>query len=300
MRHCRWEVPEPIATGEIGMTDGTRVILRRHGNPEGPRLVLSHGNGLAIDLYYPFWSLLAGRFDLVLYDLRNHGWNLPSDIRNHSVATLVSDNRHIVRGIDRCFGEKPKIGVFHSLSAVAALNHEPPGEGFAALVLFDPPIYLPTGDPLTLDALWKKFGIVTRLRQERFETREEFADSIRRLPVFGRLRTGVADLCARTTLRPASDGKGYELRCPREYEARIFEYLFAYNFEPETNSFSCPVKVIGGDPTVSFSFLPSRDFSGVVGFNYDFVPETTHFLQLEEPEECAAIMLEFLEGRGLV
>ena len=34
------------------------VILRRLGDPAKPRLALSHGNGLAIDGYWPFWRLL--------------------------------------------------------------------------------------------------------------------------------------------------------------------------------------------------------------------------------------------------
>ncbi len=51
------------------MDDGTNIVLRRHGNPRGPRLVLCHGNGLATDLYYPFWSLLADECDLIVYDL---------------------------------------------------------------------------------------------------------------------------------------------------------------------------------------------------------------------------------------
>lgn len=294
----RWEVPEPLATGEIRAADGAPIVLRRHGNPDGPRMVLSHGNGLATDLYYPFWSLLADRFDLVLYDLRNHGWNPTGDIRTHHVATFVSDNQYVIQGIDRHFGEKPRIGVFHSLSAVAALNHEPPGEGFAALVLFDPPIYPPSGNALEIDRLWRNLGAVVRLGQMRFETREELADTIRAAPSFARLLPGVADLYAQTLLRPASDGQGYELRCPRNYEARIFEYLFAYNFEPRPDDFCCPVKAIGGDPTERFSFLPSMDLDGLTGLDYDFVPETTHFLQLENPRECVAVMLEFLERQG--
>ena len=43
-------------------------------------MLLTHGNGLAADLYYPFWSLLAERFDLLLYDLRSHGWNSVGDL----------------------------------------------------------------------------------------------------------------------------------------------------------------------------------------------------------------------------
>ena len=57
------------------MADGASITLRRHGNPTGPRIMFSHGNGLATDLYYPMWRLLMDRFDLVLWDLRNHGWN---------------------------------------------------------------------------------------------------------------------------------------------------------------------------------------------------------------------------------
>ena len=68
-----WELPEPLSTHDVRVDDDTVITLRRHGNPQGPRLVMSHGNGLAIDLYYPFWSLLADDFDLIIYDLRNHG-----------------------------------------------------------------------------------------------------------------------------------------------------------------------------------------------------------------------------------
>ena len=46
-----WRLPEPRATVDTVMDDGTVIILRRHGNPSGPRLVLSHGCGLSADLY---------------------------------------------------------------------------------------------------------------------------------------------------------------------------------------------------------------------------------------------------------
>ena len=92
------------------------------------------------------------------------------------------------------------------------------------------------------------------MRQEWFERRKDFADTIRSMPMFEGLQPGVADLFAETTLRPASYGKGYQLRCPREYESCIFEYSFAYNFEPKAHDIACPIKVIGGDPTVPLSF----------------------------------------------
>jgi pimeloyl-ACP methyl ester carboxylesterase len=79
------------------MADGAIIKLRRHGNPTGPRIVLSHGNGLAADLYYPFWSLLADRFDIVLYDLRNHGWNPIGDRAAHIFPRLSTTARESTR-----------------------------------------------------------------------------------------------------------------------------------------------------------------------------------------------------------
>ena len=62
-----WEIPEPVSECEIRLDDHSVTMVRQHGNPAGPRLVLSHGNGLAIDLYLPFWSLLADDFELMAW-----------------------------------------------------------------------------------------------------------------------------------------------------------------------------------------------------------------------------------------
>ena len=68
----------------------------------------------------------------------------------------------------------------------------------------------------------------------------------------------------------------------------------------DVRSLSCPTKIIGADPTVPFSFLPSVDLGDVVALDYDFVPETTHFLQLEQPQACIDLMLDFLGRQKLV
>jgi hypothetical protein len=58
-------VPEPQNRVDLSMADGAVIRLRRQGNAHGPRLVLCHGNGFAIDAYFPFWSLLTDQFDLI-------------------------------------------------------------------------------------------------------------------------------------------------------------------------------------------------------------------------------------------
>ena len=98
------------------MDDGALIIIRRHVNPKGPRIVLSHGNGFSADLYYPFWSLLTDRFDVVIYAIRSYGWNPVSALAAHNFWTFVNDNAAILAAIDRHFGKKPKIGIYHSMS----------------------------------------------------------------------------------------------------------------------------------------------------------------------------------------
>ena len=53
-----WTVPEPSCVLEVQVGEDAVIIARRYGNPDGTRLILCHGNGLAIDVYLPFWSLL--------------------------------------------------------------------------------------------------------------------------------------------------------------------------------------------------------------------------------------------------
>ena len=142
-RESIWELPEPASIHGVQVDADTAIVLRRHGNPDGPRLILSHGNGLAIDLYYPFWSLLLDDFDLVLYDLRNHGWNEVSPLESHNLPTLVNDHDLLLDAVDQAFGMKPQVGVFHSLSALVTLLSPLHGNRYSALVLFDPPVCKP-------------------------------------------------------------------------------------------------------------------------------------------------------------
>ena len=295
-----WEVPEPLSTHDVRVDDETVITLRRHGNPSGPRLVLSHGNGLSIDLYYPFWSLLEDDFDLVAYDLRNHGWNPATSMRNHNVPTLVHDHDVIMEAIDIRFGDKPKVGVFHSVSALTTLLSLNLGANFAALVLFDPPLAKPGRSHHEYEEVAKRLSAMTRSRTPLFKTRETFSELLSYLPNFQKMQSGVRDLFAETTLRKSPERDGFELRCPREYEAQMVMYASPYAVLVDFDSLVCATKVIGADPTLPYSYLPTLDLRDVFTVNYDFLPEATHLLQLEQPEECAALVREFLEEVGHV
>ena len=299
-----WEIPEPLSVCEVRLDDDTVTTLRRHGNSAGPRLVLSHGNGLAIDLYYPFWALLADEFDLIVYDLRNHGWNTVGARSKHNLPTLVRDQECILESIDRHYGNKPIIGVFHSLSALITLLTPAFSSAkdtvFSAWVLFDPPLCKPGIGEADFDVEAEYKAGMTRRRGHRFQTREDFTELLNYLPLLIRAVPGARELMARTVLRESPDGQGYELRCPRDYEAQIIEYIRNFTALIDFGALPCPTKVIGADPTLPYSYLPTFDFRHILTVEYDFIPEATHLLQLEKPAECVAAMREFLERNRLL
>ena len=297
-----WEIPEPHSVCEVRPDADTTITLRRHGNPAGPRLVLSHGNGLAIDLYFPFWSLLMDDFDLVIYDLRNHGWNSIGAVVNHNVPSLVHDHNCILEAIDQHYGKKPKIGVFHSVSSMITLMSNSvlattsvQDNAYSALVLFDPPLCKPGASQEKMDEAAEKTATQTRRRSFRFRNREQFIELLEFLPTFKHVVPGVRELMASTTLRNSADGSGYELCCPPEYEARIIDYVRSFSPLLDLDELHCPTKVIGADPTLPYSYLPTIDLSDMLSVDYDFLPDTTHLMQLEQPEECVGTMRDFLE-----
>ena len=290
-----WRVPEPLSTYDVRVDDETTITLRRHGNPDGPRLVLSHGNGLAIDLYYPFWSLLTDDYDVILYDLRNHGWNSITSLQNHNIPTLVQDHDKILEAIDLQFGAKPKIGIYHSVSALITLLSPNRGSDFVGRVLFDPPLCKPGRSFRDFEEAASSLSSLSRRRMARFKNREDFAFLLSFFPIFQLIVPGGHDLFAMTTLRENEREALYELCCPPDYEAQIIEYAGAFAVLVDFDAQLCPTKVIGADPTLPFSYLPTVDLSDVFTVGYDFLPDATHFLQLEKPDQCVELMLDFIE-----
>ena len=292
-----WEIPAPLSTIDVRLDADTVTTVRQHGNPSGLRVVVSHGSGLAVDLYYPFWSLLADDFDLMVYDLRNHGWNSVGDQRDHNIPTLIHDHDIILESIDRAYGSKPTVGIYHSLASLITLLSF--SKLYSALVLFDPPLTKPGASQTELHEAAERAAAMIRRRGHYFKTREEFIELLGIFPTFKRAVPGMHELMARTTLRQSAIGEGYELRCPREYEAQLMNYSRSFFPLLDLDLVTCPAKIIGADPTLPHAYLPTLDQRLVSAMDYDFIPEATHFLQLEKPAECAAVARAFLEQQGL-
>lgn len=314
-------VHQCVAERVIAVSDGATIVLRRYGQIDAPRLALSHGNGLAIDGYVKFWERLCQNFDVVLFDMRNHGRNALHDLNagikidpaQHNWPRMTQDMAEIRSAIDHEFGAKRVTGVFHSMSAVAALlsvlsTPAYPAQSFDSLVLFDPPLYPPLNHALHGIAFngTEVLARRTERRPPTYADPMELASQFKRKDEFRGWIDGAAEDIARATLiklDDTDDGTSgateavWQLACPRELEARMYETnrdsgLWPHLLKPVTT----PFKIVGADPTIDSAQAPARicqALSQVAPIDYEFVANSSHFMQIEQPDACAQIVSDF-------
>jgi pimeloyl-ACP methyl ester carboxylesterase len=301
----RFELPAPHSDIQVPLNDGATIHVRRHGNPGGPRLFLSHGNGFAVNGYFPYWQHLIDRFDVLSFDSRNHGENVPTNQANQNYAQLSRDLQRIIQIINRQLGHKPSIGIFHSMSARTAMKHALEyGWGWAALVLFDPPNIPPHGHSTytAMEESTRRLARWARRRRRHFNLVEELTSEYLQSRATARWVGGAHELMARSVLRRMPGGEGYELVCNPENEAAIYENDLTLNLWPKAREFGGPVKLIGCDPKVhgAATGIANQTLGIEGGYDYDFVEDTDHLLQIEKPQECVRVTLKFLEQCNLI
>jgi pimeloyl-ACP methyl ester carboxylesterase len=268
--------------------------------------VLCHGNGFAIDAYVPFWGRLADRFDLVLYDQRNHGWNpRHDDLSHHDVPYFVSDLEQIIHGVRRELGEKTTIGVFHSISAITAIRHAVEGgTGWDALALFDPPLIPTPGEELHDMAHGFEVGLAkwSAGRPDRFPSPEALGAGFAKSHSLRRWVDGEHMLMARAILCRDEAAGDWALCCPREAESQIYTTNSKLDLCPRLGELAGPVKFICSDPEEKDALAPghvNRAMHARYGHPYEVIPGTSHLLQVERPAECAAALVTFLDDCGV-
>jgi pimeloyl-ACP methyl ester carboxylesterase len=287
-------VPQPTQQVDIEMSDGAIIVLRRYGNADGPRVAFSHGNGLAIDAYVGFWKLFIADYDVIVFDMRNHGHNPTHHRDGHNWVRVTEDLQELWRAFAMNFGAKPVSGVFHSLSAISSLRQVARfGASWRRLVLFDPPLWPCPGHEMipVQEASGRRMAKRARNRPQSYVSPEEFADQIRTRTQFQRWRPGTHELYARATLRHNEATGRWDLACPRDYEADIFE-----SNQDDTiwnaiiDGLAVPVTLIGADPALDDIGSHGRIcemLAQEAGLDCEIISNTTHLLQLEEPEACA-------------
>lgn len=295
-------LPPPRATADATLADGALIRLRQHGNPTCPRIVLSHGNGFAIDGYFPFWRLLLDDFELVVLDQRNHGQNPRHRQAQHTYPQIARDAAAIRGAIDSAFGAKPSAGIFHSLSAVANIHGDAEhGVRWEALVLVDPALNAPDGKAREAGNRFEHvLAKWARARPERFADPSELAAQFRASRAAALWLPETADLMAQAVTRPAPDG-GYELCCPGAWEAEIYLHnirMDTWTLLPRIRSphlfLLADPALPGATPACKIALEAAAEFV----LNQATVPGTSHMLQVERPDLCVATIRAFFAKIG--
>lgn len=288
----------PTATFTAEMTDGAGIVLRRFGNLDRPRLMITHGNGFAIDGYRVFWEPLLNDFEVVLFDMRNHGWNEPTGQDGHNYLQLSIDVGSIRRAAAEAWGEKSTVGVFHSMAGRAAMKHAVEiGWAWDALILYDPPSVPLRGhaEYETMRTFELKLVDFAANRPDRFNSVDEQLQIFREARGSSHWQPQAQEDMAHAVLRKAGDG--YELTCRREIEASIYLAALTLDLWPSASQFGGPTKLIGADAEMKSNTPTAKANRALAmegGFAYEGVPGTGHLLQIEKPAESREAMLSFL------
>jgi len=292
--------PQPHQVHDLRMSDGAVIRLRRHGNPDGPRVAMSHGNGLAIESYYPFWRGFLEDYCVFLFDIRNHGQNPLHEPDAHTWPRFVLDFEEIYKAIGALYGSAPVAGIFHSLASVTAVEHTMrQGARWSPLILVDPPLFPPHGHPLEPDETehMRDMARIARYRPELYATPDDFAALLRRRRAFSRWVAGAHQLFAETTLVPDPESGKWRLACPRELEARIYEGNISPDGWRGLADMPVPTFVIGADPDLPEALMPPKLARAVATEHqlpYVCMENTTHFLQIERPDDTVKAALSFI------
>ena len=292
------------------MEDGPKVRLRRYGNPKGTRLLVSHGNGFAVDAYLPFWQQFLSHYDVVVFDFRNHGQSDRSPVERHVYAQLARDLDRIADGVEAEFGKRTTVAVMHSFSSRTATKHAIEiGWRWAGLVLYDPPSVPPPTHPVyaPMEVFENRLVEYAGKRRRTFNAIEELAQELQDSRATSRWIDGMHDLMARSILRrdDAPEGGGastWSLVCTPEVETAIYAEALKLNLWPKSADFGGPVKLVGCDPDMKgapATGMANRALGLENGYDYESVPNTGHLQQIERPDACVAILDTFLEKHRL-
>jgi pimeloyl-ACP methyl ester carboxylesterase len=300
-----FELPSPSLVFDVDLDDGAKIRVRRHGNPDGARILLSHGNGFAADAYFPYWRHLLDDYDLMIFDFRNHGQNVPVEPPHHTYAQLSRDLERVVENIGSRLGSKKTIGIFHSMSARTAMKHAIEiGWRWDLLLLFDPPDVPPPGHPnyAAMEVFEKRLTEFAGNRRRQFASVDELTNEYLQSRATRNWVPGAHELMARSVLRKNPNGDGFVLTCAPENEAGIYAEAMTLNLWPMAKEFGGPVKLLGADPAAKgapATAAANQSLGHEGGYDYTCVEGTGHLMQIEKPEECYRLSKAFLAKHGL-
>jgi pimeloyl-ACP methyl ester carboxylesterase len=258
---------------------------------DDPPILLVHAAGLHGRCWDQVVEALPSQRRVVALDCRGHGRSsvpAPPYPWSHLAADLADVIDHV--GLDGI------VGVGHSMGGhlVARAAAASPAR-FDRLVLLDPAIVAPE----LLDLIAAAHDRIPPVRRRNhWASAEEMAKHLATRDAFKQWNpTTLANYC-HYGLRPATNGDGFELACPRSVESAIYLGQAEPDIYERVHSLDMPVRIVrcrqrpAGAPMTDFSYSPTwpelvRAFPNATE---QHLRDARHFFPMENPSLAAALI----------
>ncbi len=269
--------------------NGIRLSCQDWGG-EGLPIIILHATGFVARLYRPIALALRSAGHVYSYDQRGHGDSSRPADGDYSWARTAGDLSAFIVAM-KLEGAR---GLGHSAGATAigALAGAHP-ELISRGVLAEPVVF----DGEVPEPEQKSLYERTLKRKRWFESADAMVRSLGHKPPFDTWRRGMLrDYCEYGT-RPAPDG-GVELKCPPEIEAEFYARSRQFAGLPLILKSRSPLLLMFGEKSGSAgNRISDKIAAQLENGRVVKVPDTGHFLPMEQPEEVARMALEFFSEK---
>jgi len=271
---------------DVDSTDGVRLAVHDLGG-EGPDLLLSHATGFHALVWQPMADALADRYHSWALDYRAHG-----DSTAPAPATFEWEGfgRDTEAVIDDLGLVRPG-AVGHSMGGTALVMAELARPGtFRGLVLFEPILFppdvnRPEGPSPMIEG--------ARRRRAIFGSRDEAYANFASKPPLDALAPAALRAYVDHGFADTEDGM-VMLKCPGEYEARIYEMGAQHMVFNRLGELTLPVLVLGSTPEpFGPSMIAERVAEAIPEGTYRCIDGIGHFGPLRDPKLIADEVNQF-------
>lgn len=270
---------------------------------EGPLTHLAHATGFCAGVYAPLAERLRPRLRVLGMDDRGHGQTRvpahPDSLEDWDV--FVEDLERFLDHLGR-----PVVAMGHSRGGVASLLLAVKRPDLvSALVLMDPTIL-----PYSWTLWWsiaKRTGLSRLIpiaaraarRRRLWSSRETLLRVYARREPFTRWEPGFLEGYAIDCTDETEEG-GVQLSCDPAWESRCFAVCphDVWRYVPQIRR---PTLVLYGSQSDTFLRPAVKRFRDKApDASLHCLEDTSHFVPMERPDECARLILSFLEERGVL
>ena len=281
---------QPAPKSSFVTVNGARLHVLDWGGTGAP-IVLLHATGLLGRVYRPLAEPLCSIGHIYSYDQRGHGDSSQApdgaydwDWTMKDLAGFIAANR---------WSDVRAIGHSAGATAIGSLASEHPGL-ISRAVLVEPVVF---ESPEAPELGWRNPFIEKTLKRKRtFDHVEAMFSNFDRKPPYDTWRKDILlDYCEFGT-RPTRDGRR-ELKCTPEIEAKFYETARDFDGLGKILMAEIPMLVMFGTRGDSLGApLSERIARELKNGRVIDVPDTGHFMPMEQPEYVAAEAIEFLSA----